>query len=165
MLCKTLWSFCCFAIIMYRWFWKCGRLFSVCGRTFMGHFKEYFEGAKTFWTPKLSRAQRGTRLPTRSSAPVRIFLQELCGAPMEEDGAIGRTMSLPCVACYLPARSSDVWEVVTFWYTGAMFSPESMYITLESSASMSYPSLKRHKCIWRFGKAIGLHQLSSFLLS
>ncbi len=27
---------------------------------FMGHFKGYFEGAKTFLTPKLSRAQRGT---------------------------------------------------------------------------------------------------------
>jgi hypothetical protein len=28
----------------------------------MGHFKGYFEGAKTFLTPKLSRAQRGTIL-------------------------------------------------------------------------------------------------------
>ena len=28
-----------------------------------------------------------------------------------------------------------------------------------------YCSLKRHKCLWRFGKATGLHELSSFLLS
>ncbi len=28
----------------------------------MSHFKGYFEGAKTFLTPKLSRAQRGTIL-------------------------------------------------------------------------------------------------------
>jgi len=27
---------------------------------FMGHLKGYFKGAKTFLTPKLSRAQRGT---------------------------------------------------------------------------------------------------------
>ena len=27
---------------------------------FMGHFKGHFEGTKTFLTPKLSRAQRGT---------------------------------------------------------------------------------------------------------
>jgi hypothetical protein len=46
-----------------------------------------------------------------------------------------------------------------------MFSPERMYITLDSSACTSYPSLKRYKCIWGFGKATGLHELSSFLLS
>ncbi len=46
-----------------------------------------------------------------------------------------------------------------------MFSPERMYITLDSSACTSYPCLKRHKCIWRFGKATGLHELSSFLFS
>jgi len=84
----------------------------------MGHFKGYFEGAKIFWTPELSRAQRGTRLPTRSSAPVSIFLQELCVAPTEEDGAIGRIMSLSCVACNLPARSSGVSECVTLCTRG-----------------------------------------------
>ncbi len=62
---------------------------------------------------------------------------------------------------------------VVFWshrrrdivYTAAMFSPERMYMTLDGSASTSYPSLQRHKCIYRCGKATGLHQLSSFLLS
>ncbi len=42
--------------------------------------------------------------------------------------------------------------------------PSTVYIS-HSSASTSYPSLERYKSIWRFGKAIGLHQLSSFLLS
>ncbi len=50
-------------------------------------------------------------------------------------------------------------------YTAVIFLPERMYMTLDSSASTSYPILKRHKCLLRFGKATGLHQLSSFLLS
>jgi hypothetical protein len=51
-------------------------------------------------------------------------------------------------------------------YTAVIFLPERMYITLDSSVCTSYPSLKRHKCLWRwFGKATGLHELSSFLLS
>ncbi len=50
-------------------------------------------------------------------------------------------------------------------YTAVIFLPESMYITLDSSACTSSPSLKRHKCLWRFCKATGLHELSSFLLS
>ncbi len=49
--------------------------------------------------------------------------------------------------------------------TAVMFSPERMYITLDSSACTSYPSLKRYQFIWRFSKATGLHELSSFLLS
>jgi hypothetical protein len=57
---------------------------------------------------------------------------------------------------------------VVFWshrrrdivYTAVMFSPERMYITLDSSACTSHPSLKRYKCIWRFGKVTVLHQLS-----
>jgi hypothetical protein len=57
---------------------------------------------------------------------------------------------------------------VVFWshrrrdivYTAVMFSPESMYITLDSSACTSHPNLKRYKCIWRFGKVTVLHQLS-----
>jgi hypothetical protein len=32
----------------------------------MGHFKGYFEGAKTFLTPKLSRAQRGAILGSKN---------------------------------------------------------------------------------------------------
>jgi hypothetical protein len=36
----------------FFWFWA---------NYIMGHFKEYFEGAKTFLTPKLSRAQRGAK--------------------------------------------------------------------------------------------------------
>ncbi len=35
----------------------------------MGHFKEYFEGAKTFLTPKLSRAQRGAILGSKNNIP------------------------------------------------------------------------------------------------
>jgi hypothetical protein len=34
----------------------------------MGHFKGYFEGAKTFLTPKLSRAQQGKK----SRGPLEI---------------------------------------------------------------------------------------------
>ncbi len=51
--------------------------------------------------------------------------------------------------------------------TTVLFSPDRkrMYITLLSSACTSYPSLKRYKCIWWFGKATCLHELSSFLLS
>jgi hypothetical protein len=73
----------------------------------------------------------------------------------------------------VPARPWLLSTCVMFWslrrrvveYTPAKFSPESMYITTDSSASTSYPSLKRHKCIWWFGKATGLHELSSFLIS
>ncbi len=50
-------------------------------------------------------------------------------------------------------------------YTAVIFLPERMYITLDSSTCTSYPGLKRHKCLWQFGKAFGLHELSSFLLS
>jgi hypothetical protein len=41
---------------MYRWFWKCERLFFAGKLLFMVQFNEYFEGAKIFLTPKLSRA-------------------------------------------------------------------------------------------------------------
>jgi hypothetical protein len=71
-----------------------------------------------------------------------------------------------------PALFSLLATCVVFWshrrreivYTAVMFSPESMYITLDSSACTSSPSLKRHKCILQFGKATGLHELSLFLL-
>ena len=36
-------------ILFFFWFWA---------NCIMGHFKGYYEGAKTFLTPKLSRAQR-----------------------------------------------------------------------------------------------------------
>jgi hypothetical protein len=72
-----------------------------------------------------------------------------------------------------PALSSLLATCQEFWflrshdigYTAVLFSPERMYVTLDSSACTSYPGLKRHKCIWRFGKTTGLHELSSFLLS
>ncbi len=72
-----------------------------------------------------------------------------------------------------PAQFSLLATCVVFWshrrrdivYTAVMFSPERMYITLDSSACTSYLSLKMHKCIWRFVKVTGLHELSSFLLS
>ncbi len=56
------------------------------------------------------------------------------------------------------ALSSLLATCVVFWShrrcnivnTAVMFSPERMYITLDSSACKSYPSLKRYKCIWRF---------------
>ncbi len=59
------------------------------------------------------------------------------------------------------ALFSLISTCVVFWshrrrdigYTAVMFLPERMYITLDSSASTSHPSLKRHKCIWGFGKA------------
>ncbi len=68
------------------------------------------------------------------------------------------------------ALSSLLATCVVFWShrrrdivnTAVMFSPESMYITLDSSTCTSYPSLKRYKCIWRFGKATGLHELIHF---
>jgi hypothetical protein len=71
------------------------------------------------------------------------------------------------------ALSSLLSTCVVFWshrrrdigYTAVIFLPERMYIILDSSACTSYPSLKRHKCLWRFGKATGLRWLSSFLLS
>jgi hypothetical protein len=40
----------------------------------MGHFKGYFEGAKTFLTPKLSRAQRGTILRVKKDTPCTSIL-------------------------------------------------------------------------------------------
>ncbi len=71
------------------------------------------------------------------------------------------------------ALSSLLSTCVVFWshrrrdigYTAVIFLPERMYIILDSSACTSYPYLKRHKCLWRFGKATGLRWLSSFLLS
>jgi hypothetical protein len=73
----------------------------------------------------------------------------------------------------VPALFSLLATCVVFWSyrrrdivnTAVLFSPERMYITLDSSTCTSYPSLKRHKYIWRFCKATGLHELSSFLLS
>ena len=49
----------------------------------MGHFKGYFEGAKTFLTPKLSRAQRGTILGSKKSRPPRNIPRNgpLCSLP------------------------------------------------------------------------------------
>ena len=69
------------------------------------------------------------------------------------------------------ALSSLLATCVVFWshqrrdigYTAVMFSPERMYITQDSSACISYPSLKRHKCIWGLGKANGL-LISSFTI-
>ena len=49
----------------------------------MGHFKGYFEGAKTFLTPKLSRAQRGAILGSKKSRPPRNIPRNgpLCSLP------------------------------------------------------------------------------------
>jgi hypothetical protein len=49
----------------------------------MGHFKGYFEGAKTFLTPKLSRAQRGAILGSKKSRPSRNIPRNgpLCNLP------------------------------------------------------------------------------------
>ena len=49
----------------------------------MGHFKGYFEGAKTFLIPKLSRAQRGTILGSKKSRPPRNIPRNgpLCSLP------------------------------------------------------------------------------------
>ncbi len=83
------------------------------------------------------------------------------------------------LVCYQPHSlevmpgQKSIYETFLFWshrprdigYTAVIFLPESMYITLDSSTCTSYPSLKRHKCLWQFGKATGLHELSSFLLS
>ncbi len=54
-----------------------------------------------------------------------------------------------------PALSSLLSACVVFWshqrrvveYTAVMFSPERMYIPLDSSECTSYPSLKRHKLL------------------
>jgi hypothetical protein len=48
----------------------------------MGHFKGYFEGAKTLLTPKLSRSQRGT------ISGSNVYIAELAGR-----GALCRSMS------------------------------------------------------------------------
>ncbi len=50
---------------MYRWFWKCGRLFLLRKNYFMGHLEGYFEGAKTFCPPFC--------LPTFPFAHLSIF--------------------------------------------------------------------------------------------
>ena len=49
----------------------------------MGHFKGYFEGAKTFLTPKLSRAQQGAILGSKKSRPPRNIPRNgpLCSLP------------------------------------------------------------------------------------
>ncbi len=48
-----------------------------------GHFKGYFEGAKIFLTPKLSRAQRGAILRSKKSRPPRNIPRNgpLCSLP------------------------------------------------------------------------------------
>jgi hypothetical protein len=61
-----------------------------------------------------------------------------------------------------PALSSLLSTCVVFWShgrrvvecTAVMFSPERMFITLDSSACTSYPSLKRHK--WIYGDLVKL---------
>jgi hypothetical protein len=40
----------------------------------MGHFSGYFEGAKTFLTPKLSRAQRGAILGSKKSLEMAHYV-------------------------------------------------------------------------------------------
>ncbi len=49
----------------------------------MGNFKGYFEGAKTFLTPKLSRVQRGTILGSKKLRPPRNIPRNgpLCSLP------------------------------------------------------------------------------------
>jgi hypothetical protein len=49
----------------------------------IGHFKGYFEGAKTFLTPKLSRVQRGAILGSKKSRPPRNIPRNgpLCSLP------------------------------------------------------------------------------------
>ncbi len=69
---------------MHRWFWKCGILFFFWRANYiMGHFKGYFEGAKTFLTPILSRAQRGAILGSKMLRPPRIIPRNgpLCSLP------------------------------------------------------------------------------------
>ncbi len=58
---------------MHRWFWKCGILFFLRANYIMGHFKGYFEGAKAFLTPKLSRARsEGQFWGQKSRGPLEI---------------------------------------------------------------------------------------------
>ncbi len=49
----------------------------------MGHLKGYFEGAKTFLTPKLSRAQRGAIQGSKKSRPPQNIPRNgpLCSLP------------------------------------------------------------------------------------
>jgi hypothetical protein len=47
----------------FFWFWA---------NYIMGHFSGYFEGASTFLTPKLSRAQQGAILGSKSWPPGNI---------------------------------------------------------------------------------------------
>ncbi len=56
----------------------------------MGHFKGYFEGAKTFLSPKLSRAQRGAILGSKKSRPPRNIPRNepLCSLPKSKKNNI-----------------------------------------------------------------------------
>jgi hypothetical protein len=58
-------------------------IFFLQGNYIMGHFKGYLEGTKTFLTPKLSRAQRGTIKGSKKSRPPRNIPRNgpLCSFP------------------------------------------------------------------------------------
>ena len=69
----------------------------------MGHFKGYFEGAKTFLTPKLSRAQRGTILGSKKSRPPRNIPRNgpLCSLPKTKKNNIPNFQNQWCIGIFM----------------------------------------------------------------
>jgi hypothetical protein len=111
------------------------------------------------------QAARSYKLPSqnKSCPPAALLLQrwERCWLGSTLWGVYhGGTWSNRTYAAL--ALSSLLATCVVFWshrrrdigYTAVMFSPERMYITLDSGACTSYPSLKRYKCIWRLAKLL-----------
>ena len=69
----------------------------------MGHFKGYFEGAKTFLTPKLSRAQRGTILGSKKSRPPRNIPRNgpLCSLPKTKKNNVPNFQNQRCIGIFM----------------------------------------------------------------
>ncbi len=75
----------------------------------MGHFKGYFEGAKTFLTPKLSRAQRGTILESKKSRPPRNIPRNgpLCSLPKTQKNNIPNFQNQRCIGIFMSLGQFD----------------------------------------------------------
>jgi hypothetical protein len=69
----------------------------------MGHFKGYFEGAKTFLSPKLYRAQRGTILGSKKSRPLRNIPRNgpLCSLPKTKKNNIPNFQNQRCIGIFM----------------------------------------------------------------
>ena len=101
-------------------------IFFFWDNNFLIHFSGHFEGAKTFLTPKLSRAQRGTILGSKKSRPPRNIPRNgpLCSLPKTKKNNIPNFQNQRCIGIFMSLYfflRYNFFEFAYFYINSRMF--------------------------------------------